>query len=99
MTALGTTVATDGSKLLIEGKDNYGNLRQEFANKLASASDDHIMVIAEERIWLSAYASNNPRSDYHWQADACYDESVRRGSTGEGSLYDQAWHKAAGSAG
>jgi len=32
----------------------------------------------EDKIWLSAYADNNPRSDYHWQCDACYDECVAR---------------------
>lgn len=29
-------------------------------------------------IWLSAYANNNYRSDYHWQVDACYDECEKR---------------------
>lgn len=43
------------------------------------------------RIWLSAYANNNPRSDYHWQADACYDEAARRGKP---ELYVQAYEKA-----
>lgn len=55
-----------GDKLIIPGKDNYGN----------------------DRIWLSAYADSNPRSDYHWQADACYDEARRRGKP---ELYQQAW--------
>ena len=27
----------------------------------------------ERMIWLSAFANNNPRSDYHWRCDACYD--------------------------
>jgi hypothetical protein len=74
--------------LVIEGKDNYGKPRQEFAVKLAAATDEEFVKIAEERIWLSAYADNNPRSDYHWQADACYDEARRRGRP---DLYRQAW--------
>jgi hypothetical protein len=79
-------------KLTIEGKDNYGKPRQEFADKLAAASDKDYLDIAEERIWLSAYADNNPRSDYHWQADACYEEAKRRGKP---ELYSKAWEKAA----
>ena len=80
-------------KLILEGTDNEGKPRQEFADRLASATDEGFINIAEERIWLSAYANNNPRSDYHWQADACYDEAKRRGKP---ELYDQAWHKASG---
>ena len=40
------------------------------------------LVLAKEcndKIWLSAYASNNSASCYHWQCDACYDECDRRG--------------------
>lgn len=80
-------------KLVIEGKDNYGKPRQEFADRLASADDEGFVKIAEDRIWLSAYANNNPRSDYHWQADACYDEAERRGQP---ELYKKAWEQASG---
>lgn len=31
-----------------------------------------------------------PRSDYHWQADACYDEAARRGKP---ELYTQAYNR------
>ena len=74
--------------LQLEGKDNYGHPRQAFADKLAAASDEAYLSIAEERIWLSAFADNNPRSDYHWQADACYDEAQRRGKP---ALYEKAY--------
>lgn len=83
-------------KLTINGLDNYGKPRQKFADKLAAASADEYLKIAEQSIWLSAYASNNPRSDYHWQADACYDEAERRGQP---ELYVRAWKKAAGDLG
>lgn len=79
--------------LTIEGNDNYGNPKQEFADELAAASDEEYLKTAEEYIWLSAYASNNPRSDYHWKCDACYAEAIRRGNV---DLYKQAWEKAAG---
>lgn len=78
-------------KLTIPGKDNYGKPRQEFADKIAAASDTEYLKIAEDKIWLSAYANNNPRSDYHWQADACWEEAMRRGKP---DLYSEAWHKA-----
>ena len=75
------------------GKSNYGKPRQEFADKLAVATDDEFFAIAEQTIWLSAFASNNPHSDYHWQADACYAEAERRGKP---ELYRAAWSKASG---
>ena len=80
-------------RLTIAGKDNYGKPRQEFAGKLAAADEDGYLEIAELYIWLSAYAISNSRSDYHWMADACYDEAVRRGDR---DLYYKAWKKASG---
>lgn len=79
-------------RVLIPGTDNYGNPRQDYADKLAKASDEEYLKIAEDAIWLSAYANNNPHSDYHWQADACWDDARRRGDPG---LYTRAWEKAA----
>ncbi|CAA2140483.1 hypothetical protein [Hyphomicrobium sp. ghe19] len=64
--------------LIIPGTDNSGKPRQDFANQIAALDDAAFVKEAEHRIWLSAYANNNPRSDYHWQADACYDEAQRR---------------------
>lgn len=62
-----------------EGKDNYGKPKSEYLAKLAAQSDDELLQEAKDRIWFSAYAANNPRSDYHWQCDAVYDECDRRG--------------------
>ncbi|SRR5712691_2484176 len=80
-------------KLRLSGRDNYDVPRQLFADILAAVNDDEFLRIAEEYIWLSAYADNNPRSDYHWKADACSDESIRRGKP---ELYNKAWHQASG---
>ncbi len=77
--------------LTIEGKDNYGKPRQEFVDRLAAMSDDAFVKEAEHRIWLSAYANNNLRSDFHWQADACHDEAKRRGKP---ELYEMAYKRA-----
>lgn len=79
------------SVIVLSGRDNFGKPRQEFADKIAALDDAAIFKEAEHRIWLSAYANNNPRSDYHWQADACYDEAQRRGKP---DLYSKAWEQA-----
>jgi hypothetical protein len=81
------------STILLNGRANNGAPRQEFADKLASLHDEDFEECTEKKIWLSAYANNNPRSDYHWQADACYEEAIRRGRL---NIYQRAWKKAAG---
>ena len=81
--------------LTISGRDNYGKPRQAFADKIAALSDGDFVKRAEQCIWLSAFANNNPRSDYHWQADACHDEAGRRGKP---ELYREAWSRACGAA-
>lgn len=58
--------------------DNAIEKQAEFENKLRSLDSAALFDEAANRIWLSAYANNNPRSCYHWQADACYDECARR---------------------
>lgn len=87
------TVTGKPERLTLAGNDNYGHPRQAFADKLAAADEAEYLKIAEEYIWLSAYASNNSRSDYHWKCDACYDEAIRRGYA---YLYDQAHKRASG---
>lgn len=76
----------------LDGKDNSGRPRQAYADKLAALDDAAFEDEAKQAIWLSAYASNNPRSDYHWHADACYSEAERRGRP---ELYERAWKRAA----
>jgi hypothetical protein len=81
--------------ITLAGKDNLGDPKQAFADKLAGLDDKAFGKEAENCIWLSAYAHNNPRSDYHWQADACYSEAERRGKP---DLYSRAWARASGQA-
>jgi len=66
--------------------DNYGRPRRLFVDRLASMSDADLRDACNQHIWLSAYANNNHRSDYHWQADACYDEAKSRDKL---YIYDQ----------
>lgn len=56
------------------GLDNYKKPKQDFIERIAKMSDDDLFDATKNGIWLSAFAGNNPRSDYHWQADAFYDE-------------------------
>jgi len=72
-----------------KGIDNNGCLKTDFLQKLVDSTDEQLKQECEHYIWLSAYASNNPRSDYHYQCDACYDECQRRG---KGEIYNKA-HK------
>ena len=72
------------------GKDNYGNPKSEYLAQIAAMSDMKLEAETEQKIWLSAYAANNPRSDYHWQCDACYLECEKRNP----KMYERA-HKRA----
>jgi len=66
------------TKLTLTGSDNYGKPRQLYADRLAAMDEAAFLKECEQAIWLSAYASNNSRSDYHWHADTCHDEAKRR---------------------
>ena len=73
------------------GKDNHGKPKSEYLAKIAAMTDDALFTETERKIWLSAYAGNNPRSDYHWHTDAVYDEWLARGKLSE---YDRAYEAA-----
>ena len=70
------------------GKDNYGKPKMDFVNKLLMMNDEELQKQCEHFIWLSAYANNNPRSDYHWQCDACYDVCAKQKKE---NIYKQAY--------
>ena len=61
-----------------KGKDNYGSPKSEYVQRIGKMTYEQLMKETESKIWLSAYANNNPRSDYHWHVDALYDEWVDR---------------------
>lgn len=73
------------------GRDNYGNCKQQYINKIVAMTDDELMDEAKNKIWLSAYAANNHRSDYHWHVDVCYDECQFRRRP---EIYEEAYKKA-----
>lgn len=88
----GFEISDTSRSLQLTGTGNYGP-RQPFADKLFALDDEHFGRECESFIWLSAWAANNPNSDYHWQCDVCYNEATRRGSP---ELYNEAWKRASG---
>ncbi len=72
------------------GLDNYKQPKSDYLNKLANMDDNQLEVECGQMIWLSAYANNNPRSDYHWQCNACYDECMVRNKE---NIYKRAYNK------
>jgi hypothetical protein len=57
-----------------DGNDNYGKPKLDYVERIKAMSIDQLRRETKDKIWLSAFAGNNPRSDYHWHVDACYDE-------------------------
>jgi hypothetical protein len=65
--------------------------RGEYWARLSAMTDDELSKETELKIWLSAYANNNPRSAYHSHADMCYDQWKARGNaTGYQAAFDAA---------
>lgn len=76
-----TTTRTYASNAQYSGKDNYGKPKSEYIERIAAMDHDALFEETKQKIWLSAYAGNNPRSDYHWHVDVVYDEWTHRGDT------------------
>lgn len=71
-----------------KGLDNSGQPKLRYLNKICQMSEDEIYQETKNKIWLSAYASNNHRSDYHWQCDYCWNVLSFRGLS---DVYKAAW--------
>jgi hypothetical protein len=71
------------------GKDNYGKPKSDYLAKIALFDEARLYDECRDKIWFSAYAANNPKSDFHWHCDACYDECVKRDKVDE--IYSQAY--------
>jgi hypothetical protein len=74
----GIELILENGKVTIPGRSNYGTPRQEYADKLVIMTDTELFNNCKEFTWLSAYATNNKQSDYHWMWDACILECCRR---------------------
>lgn len=62
--------------------------KEDYKAKLEAMTDEALKKECQRKIWLSSYAGNNPRSKFHWECDACYDESRRREKPG---IYNSAF--------
>jgi hypothetical protein len=62
----------------ISNPDNSGKAQRAYVLKIAEMSNEDLGRECGSMIYMSAFAANNPRSCYHWQCDACYDECKRR---------------------
>jgi len=60
------------AEIKFSGNDNYGKPKSKYIARLRTMTPEELRKETENKIWLSAYAGNNPRSDFHWQCDACY---------------------------
>lgn len=60
------------------GNDNYGRPKADYLAKIAAMTDAELQNETEGKIYMSAFCSNNPRADWHWMVDACYDECKKR---------------------
>jgi len=74
-----------------DNPDNAPEKQVEYKAEIAVMTDDDLLKEAEQKIWLSTYANNNPISCYHWQVDAIYAEVMRRNKP---ELYDRAYKRA-----
>lgn len=70
--------------------------RAEYDATLHDLNDSTLVEETTNSIYMSARAGNNPHSDYHWKADACYAEAERRDKPW---LYQQGYVNAADQAG
>ena len=73
---------------IYKGTDNYKRPKSEYFEKVLGMNADDFSREIRNKIWLSAYASNNPRSDYHWQVDGLYDICSMRGTP---EIYKEAY--------
>jgi len=72
-----------------EGNDNYGRPKSEYLAKIAAMDDEKLEHETYMMIYHSARCSNNPRADWHWMVDACYDECGKR----PGEIYTRAYNE------
>ncbi|MEN6537955.1 MAG: hypothetical protein ABFD60_07990 [Bryobacteraceae bacterium] len=73
------------------GFDNYGNPKSSYVRRVFSMSDAELEKECEDKIWLAAYAANNPRSDFHWHVDVCFAVVLSRDA--DGKMYERAYKR------
>lgn len=74
-----------------EGRDNYGRPKTDYLTEVAEMDDKALLSECYAMIYQAARCANNPRADWHWMVDACYDESAKRDSNAP--IYDAAYKR------
>lgn len=72
------------------GNDNYGRPKADYLTKIAQMTDEQLSLETYNMIYQSARCYNNPRADWHWQVDACYDQAEKRGKK---EIYTDAYNR------
>lgn len=70
-----------------QGNDNYGRPKADYLVKIAAMDDEKLESECYSMIYQSARCSNNPKADWHWMVDACYEEAAKR----PGEIYKRAY--------
>lgn len=73
-------------------QDTKEKRQADYRAKLMNATDAELRKNCNQYIWLAAYAANNPRSDFHWMVDYCYDECKNRDKV---NIYQEEYEKIA----
>ena len=71
------------------GLDNYGRLKTNYLTKILAMDDKELEGECYSMIYQSARCNNNPRADWHWMVDACYDAAKLRDY--EAKIYSRAY--------
>lgn len=74
-----------------KGNDKYGRQKSQYLDKIKFMDDKQLHSECFDMIYQSARCSNNPRADWHWMVDACYDETKRRNKVEE--IYTRAFNQ------
>jgi len=73
------------------GKDNYGRPKARYLGKISGMDDTTLSRECYNMIYHSARCANNPRADWHWMVDACYDEAKKRNT--DANIYSKAFDR------
>jgi len=73
------------------GNDNYGRPKADYLTKIAAMDGKELYSECYSMIYQSARCANNPRADWHWMVDACYDEASKRDE--KASIYCRAYDR------
>lgn len=73
------------------GNDIYGRPKADYLIKIAAMDDEKLGNECYSMIYQAARCNNNPRADWHWMVDACYDEAKKRDD--KASIYCKAYNR------